>query len=329
MVLAVPLVVLGQSLADQSTQFSVLVLPPLQLVVVALPVWWVLETGRRGLNPGSAQRGWGIASVGTLITMPLIIVLEGMSIFLAALLGYSWLSAHPQALQELQTMFRAMSGSGISSGQASQILGPLLSQPGIIFLFFLYLSVIGPLIEETFKPLALWFLAGRKITPSQGFTAGLVCGAVFALLESLSNIYPALASDWASTVAVRVVAALLHITFSGLVGLGLALAWRRGKYIQLGGLFLLAVAMHGLWNGVSLLSGLAPLLDPAQYPVLVWLGQYSNVFMVVLAVFILALLLGVNRYLRTHPDEEAPVPAVNSIDSLQSTTEAQRPGENL
>ena len=40
-------------------------------------------------------------------------------------------------------------------------------------------------------------------------------------------------------------------------------------------------------------------------------GLYSNVFMVVLAVFILALLLGVNRYLRTHPDEEAPSPVTD------------------
>lgn len=225
-------------------------------------------------------------------------------------------------------MFRAMSGSGIDSSQASQVLGPLLSQPGIVFLFFLYLSVIGPLIEETFKPLALWFLAGRKMTPTQGFTAGLVCGATFALLESLSNIYPALGPEWASTVAVRVVAALLHITFSGLVGLGLALAWRRGKYFQLAGLFLLAVALHGLWNGVSLLSGLGPLLNPAQYSVLVFLGRFADIFMFVLAAFILALLLGVNRYLRTHPGEESPVPAAVPADTTQLTTEALTgPGE--
>ncbi len=120
---------------------------------------------------------------------------------------------------------------------------------------------------------------------------------------------------------------------TGLVGLGLTLAWRRGKYFQLGGLFLLAVALHGLWNGVSLLSGLAPLLNAAQYGVLDWIGALANLFMVVLAVIILALLLGVNRYLRDHPDQD--MAAV--IDYPKLTThlpptagagEAQRPTES-
>ncbi len=321
LVLVIPLVYFGQGLANQSSPASELLLPPLQLVVVAVPVWWVLETGRRGLNSGSAQRSWGIASVGTLITMPLTIILEGFTIFLALILG---LAASPQAFQQFQAIFRALSGSGISSSQASDIMGPLLNQPGVIFLFFLYLSVIGPLIEETFKPLAIWFLAGRKITPTQGFTAGLACGATFALLESLSNIFPGLGPEWGSTVAIRVVAALLHVTFSGLVGWGLALAWQRGKYLQLGGLFLLAVVLHGTWNGVSLLSGLGSLLNRSQYSFLTWIGQFSTVFMIALAVIILALLLGVNRYLRTHPDQDAPVEEINPADQIPLTTHLPR-----
>ncbi len=326
--LVIPLIFLGQSLANQNTQLSVLLLPPLQLVVVAVPVWWVLETGRSGLKSASAQRSWGIASVGTLISMPLVIILEGLTIVVGFLVGFSYLSSHPQAFQEIQAFFRALSGSGISPAQAQQMLGPILNQPGIIFLFFLYLSVIGPLIEETFKPLAIWFLAGRKLTPSQGFTGGLVCGATFALLESLSNIYPGLGADWGSTVAIRVVAALLHITFSGLVGWGLAMAWQRGKYLQLGGLFLLAVVLHGLWNGVSLLSGLAPLLNAGQYGVLDWVGTLANLFMVILSVIILALLLGVNRYLRDHPDQDMPAVTDNLIDYSKLTTEPQRPTES-
>ncbi len=321
--LVIPLILLGQDLVDRGTQLSVLILPPLQLVVVAVPVWWVLETGRNGLKSASAQRSWGITSVGMLITMPLIIILEGLTIVIGFLMGFSYLSSHPQAFQEIQAFFRALSGSGISPSQAQQMLGPILNQPGIIFLFFLYLSVIGPLIEETFKPLAIWFLAGRKLTPSQGFTGGLVCGATFAMLESLSNIYPGLGADWGSTVAIRVVAALLHITFSGLVGWGLALAWQRGKYVQLGGLFLLAVVLHGLWNGVSLLSGLAPLLNTARYGALDIVGTLANVFMVVLAVIILLLLLGVNRYLRTHPDQDMQVVEAKPIDQTPLTTEAQ------
>ncbi len=321
--LVIPLIFFGQSLANQGTQFSVLLLPPLQLVVVGVPVWWVLETGRSGLKSASAQRSWGIASVGTLISMPLIIILEGLTILVGLVLGYSYLAAHPQVFQEIQAFFRALSGSSISPSQAQQMLGPILDQPVIIFLFFLYLSVIGPLIEESFKPLAIWFLAGRKLTPTQGFTGGLVCGATFALLESLSNIYPALGADWGSTVAIRVVAALLHITFSGLVGWGLAIAWRGGKYVQLGGLFLLAVMLHGLWNGVTLLSGLSPLLNAARYGLLDWLGTLANLFLVVLAVIILALLLGVNRYLRDHPDQDMPAAAHNATTETSLTTEAQ------
>jgi hypothetical protein len=307
LVLMIPLVALGQLLADSENNVSLLFLPPLQLLVIGLPIWWALETGRHGLAGGSAQRGWGVVSFGTLITMPVVLVVELATMAVLGVLLLSFLSSQPGVLQELQNLLHTLSTSGFDTDAVTQLLEPYLRQPVFIFLVVVAGSAIMPLLEEALKPLALWFLSGRKMTLSQGFSAGLISGAVFALLESLFSLSPAMGPDWAGVVVGRMGTGLLHVTCSGLVGLGLALAWRREGYFQLGGLYLLAVTLHGSWNAVSLLTGFSALLDTAQPGPAAWLAQNGNFVLGGLVLVDLAVLLLVNAYLRRHAgDDEAP-----------------------
>ncbi len=308
LVLMVPLVVLGQYLAHLSNEYSLLYLPPLQLLVVGLPVWWALEIGRRGIPGGSAQRGWGIVSVSTLLTMPIVVVLELLEIVFLAVVGFSWLFSQPQLAQQVQRLYDMMASGNFDPFAISQMIEPYLRQPGFIFLAVGVAAVLIPLLEEAFKPLALWFLAGRKMTSAQGFAAGLIGGAIFALLESLFSVSPAAGPDWAGVVVGRMGTGLLHVTCSGLVGWGLAAAWRRQRYLQLGGLYLLAVLLHGTWNTFGLLAGFTDVLDPVRSSVMYWMATNGGYVLVVMVALTLAILLWANRYLRTHPDPDEPEP---------------------
>ena len=325
LVLMIPLVALGGLLAPVSNTNSLLFLPPLQLLVVGVPIWWFFETGRRGLKGGAAQRGWGVVSFSTLITMPVVLIFELAAMIILGVVVLSFLAAQPQVLHELQNLFQTLSKGSVDPEVVSQLLAPYLKQPGFIFLVVVVGSALIPLLEEGLKPLALWTqgVAGRKITPSQGFTAGLICGAIFALLESLFSLSPAMGADWTGVVIGRMGTGLLHVTCSGLVGWGLALAWRREKYLHLGGLYLSAVFLHGSWNAISLLSGFSATIDPSQSGPIAFLGQYGNLILVFLVVVDLLVLLAANRYLRTHPElDDGPAallgPAAPLYDPLAS-----------
>ena len=322
LVLMVPLVVLGQYLAHLSNEYSLLYLPPLQLLVIGLPVWWSLEIGRRGLDGGSAQREWGITSFSTLVTMPVVVVLELLEVVFLGVLAFTWLASQPQVAQEIQNLLQSFENGNIDPFALSQLVQPYLHQPVFIFLVLAVAAVLIPLLEEAFKPLALWFLAGRKLTLAQGFVGGLICGAVFALLESLFSLSPAAGSDWAGVVVGRMGTGLLHATCSGLVGWGLAAAWRRQKYLQLGGMYLLAVLMHGTWNTFGLLSGLIDLLDPVHFGVAYWMATNGSYVLFAMVFLTLAILLYANRYLRTHPDPAEP-------ESISSGPPAYDPFANM
>jgi hypothetical protein len=302
LLLMIPLVVFGQSLTGQTSASSLLFLPPLQLAVIGLPIWWAFETGRRGLMGGSSQRRWGVVSVSTLITMPVVLVFELVAVVVFGILLFSLIAVQPQVMQQMQDMLQGMSRGTVDPQALTSLLDPYLKQPLFIFLIVAAGSALVPLLEEALKPLAVWFLAGRKMTPAQGFTAGLASGAIFALLESLFSLSPAMGADWSGVVIGRMGTGLLHVTCSGLVGWGLALAWRRGNYFKLGGLYLSAVFLHGSWNAISLLGGFSSTLDQ-QGGWMVWLGQHGSWLLVLLVVINLTILLAANRYLRAHPEE--------------------------
>ncbi len=117
-----------------------------------------------------------------------------------------------------------------------------------------YIAVAVPLIEELFKPLAVWIFASKIESPAQGFVMGLLSGAAFALIESL-NAGGASAESWAVIVSVRAGTSLLHITTSGLVGWGIASAFRERRILRLFAAYFSAVLIHGIWNLCAMGAG--------------------------------------------------------------------------
>jgi RsiW-degrading membrane proteinase PrsW (M82 family) len=183
-------------------------------------------------------------------------------------------------------------------------LRPYLLHPGSIFAVLAAISGFVPLIEEAVKPVGLWFLAGRGLTPQEGFVGGLLSGAGFAFFESLGIAGSYSSENWTTLVLARAGTSLLHITTTALVGYGLAGAWQQRRFVRLGAVFLSAVALHGLWNALSIGSSITQLFGDALTGNAggnTWLSFGATAapwglgFLVVL---LLGILIGMNAWLR-------------------------------
>ena len=247
-----PLVILAGYWVYQYGGLAWLFLPPLHILAVLLPIWWLLTLGIRGLPGGSSQRSWGVLGSGLVLGPLLIFMLEIMAFMFLVVAGAIYLSMRPDLSQEILNLVPHLSDPTQSPEAVLEMMRPYLLQPAVIFGVFIFGAVLTPMIEELFKPVGVWLLAGAALTPGAGFVAGLLSGAGFALFESLA--YTSSAEDWTFAVVARIGTAVMHIMTAGLVGWAMAVAWRTRNYLRLGAAYLVAVLFHGLWNGVALLN---------------------------------------------------------------------------
>ena len=299
--LAWPLVLALGWLVAGRPGLAVWLLGPINILAAGIPVVWIYALAQRRLEAGPIERKWRIFGF-SLTVSPVVIVLA--EVLALAVLGIAALvlvlvlaSFNPSFSQELETLVQQISASQ-DVEVILQLLEPYLMRPVVIFGALAVLSGIIPLIEEILKPLALWGLAGRDLTDQEGFVAGLLSGAGFALLENLlyfTNILTA--EGWSFMVIGRAGTGVLHMFSSGLVGWALARAWRSGKWPFLGGMTLLAVAFHGLWNAFALLGGLGPSLVYGTNPTL---GQQLLFYLPLILLFLIEVsaLVLINRHFR-------------------------------
>ncbi len=281
-------------------------MPLLSLLAVGVPIWWLIELGRRGLRT-TPLRTWGTVSASLMGTVPLVIIVELFGFLLLGILILIWLVGQsPDLLTQIQQLGESMANGNVGPDALLSTLQPYLEQPGVVLVGLLVLAVITPLIEEFLKPLALWFIPGRRLTEAEGFTLGLVAGGIFALLETLGSL-SALSQRselWLALVLTRAGTGLLHITCSGLTGWGLAAAWQHKRYWKLLGLYLLAAAIHGTWNFLAQLLSLEGFMPAGS--VFSILGQAAPFIMVGLAAAIFGGLVLANRHLRARQPGETP-----------------------
>ncbi len=308
--LALPLVVGVGFGASFVPWLAFFVLPPLHLLGMSLPVFWLVWLARRNLVNDAPQMFWGVLA-GGLTLGPLLILLTQFVVVVGGVLVFGlYLATHPALLQAGLRIQDYMEAHPLPEMEALlELLLPFLADKGIAMLLFIGVAVVVPLVEEALKPVALWLLAGRNLTGAQGFAAGALSGAGFALFENVTRGVGA--EEWTLLVIARSGTALLHIFTSGLVGYGMALAWRERAYIKLGLAYLAAVAIHGLWNGAAVAMALAALpatLAGATSPVgLYWLAA-GPLTLALLFGGMLALLLWGNRALRTPVVAAEPAP---------------------
>jgi hypothetical protein len=255
--LFVPAIIGMGFVLTRNERLAELLLPLIQLLVIGLPLVWLLFLGTRGFATGPTQRSWGIYSFSTTVSIPVILVVETVLIVIIGLAGVFWLRfSSPELLRQLVNTMQRLANSERDTETILRILRPYLNQPVVLVGGFAITAGIIPLLEEMLKPLALWFFASRPLTAREGFIGGLICGASFALLESLGALANPTMGAWPVVAIGRIGTGILHTTTSGLVGWGLGSAWSEGRFGRLAAAYTAAVCFHGLWNIFGLMSGL-------------------------------------------------------------------------
>jgi RsiW-degrading membrane proteinase PrsW (M82 family) len=307
MIFVLPLTLVIGHLVAQNNSLAWLLLPPLNLLATGLPVLWLVLLGTRKLSGGSAQRRWGVFTVALAYAPVLILVLEMVVMVAAGLVGLAWLSSQPEKLNELMELFQQF--RAVPSPDPAVILEyaePYLNEPVVVFGLLVLASVFVPIIEELFKPLGVWLLAWKKLTPAQGWVAGVISGAGFALFENLGNTSGG-GEEWALVTTSRITAALLHMLTSGLMGWAIAGLWTERRYLRFAAVFALAVTIHGLWNGLAIIGSTTipfnlPIPDSPELPAN---GVAAVIGLVILGLVNFGLYLWMNRALRPTPDAPA------------------------
>jgi hypothetical protein len=318
-----PLVlVLGHLLARQET-VSWLVMPPLNILAIGLPVWWLVEFARRNLQVSSRKRGWGVFNFSMFLSTPAVMVVELVVMGTLFLVAVAWIMTQPELMYQLERLGRRIIVQQPDLDMILEYLRPYLQNPLVIFAILAMVAGLVPLIEELLKPLALWALAGREISPGQGFAAGAIAGGGFALLESLLSLSNPAMGAWAALAAGRAGTALLHITTTAIVGWAMALSWQKGDFLRLGAAYLLAVGLHAAWNMLSVFSGLGAFYGNTPQP-FSWLAQAAPFGLAALALGMFLMLWFANRMLQR---SEGPVQQAAAPDgpAASSSTDLPQP----
>jgi len=258
----------------------------LTALAVALPAVWFLRLGagnQWGKNP---KRNSGLLTFSLSFTTYFILILEAVLIF-AVVIGVLMALAHnPQVMKTLESLLPLLEGTALTPEELVELFTPLLSLPPILSGILVLVAVVIPMIEEAFKTLGVWLLKGRGITPAEGYIAGMVSGAGFALIEGLLNSAAAAGSasaDWLIFVFGRFGGTLVHIFNGGLLGWTMVRHWQDKEHTKVWRTYLLTVVLHGIWNGIAIL-GLQPQAAAAENLTYILLVAYV---MVLLAAFLL------------------------------------------
>jgi RsiW-degrading membrane proteinase PrsW (M82 family) len=341
----IPLFVSFGYLVTKSPTLTWIALPPIHVITIGLSILWLSSLGIRGLSVGSKQRIWGIFGAGMVAAPILSLLMEFVVIIGVCILGISYFARDPvfaHGLTQLSENYLANPDQQMDA--LVKFLEPYLMQPITIYGVLIVVAILVPLIEEFFKPIGVWLLIRRKPTPSQGFAAGVLSGAGFALFENFA-LSASSGEEWSLVVVARMGTSIIHILTTGLTGWALALAWQEGRYFRLGLTYLVSVSIHALWNGLVILSVIPELLPvDALYPdVLRNIGTSSPIVFLILLVGSFVLLLRFNSTLRhaimspvdtATPGEHHPTSKIISTDShpIMNTNESLDntiPEENL
>lgn len=248
--LLLPLILFaGNWAAEQGIDWLVI---GLHVLAALLTIAWLAWLAVRDIDLGSAQRGWGAFGAGLAATPALAFVLEIMGGLLVAAFLAVYIASNPELARAVERMTNFMSPS---PELAIENLGPLLNNPVVLITGLFSLGVAVPIIEELLKPLGVYLLLSRKLTPAQGFALGALCGAGYALLENLTlNTEPT--ALFLSSVG-RFGTSAMHIFTAAISGYAWTRAVNEKRWLQLLGFIALSIFLHGTWNGMVLLTSAA------------------------------------------------------------------------
>jgi hypothetical protein len=283
-----------------------IMLPVLTVFVIVPPIWLLFGFGSKGIELGPRWRIFGMLGISMTLGPVVMIVMEGVLLLGVIIVGVIVIAVQQPALfQELANLGRVIRQE-TNQEVILKLFAPYISNPIVIATLLGYIALAVPMIEELFKPLAVWIFARKIESPAQGFAMGLLSGAAFALIESL-NASGDGSMSWPVIVSVRAGTSLLHVTASGLVGWGIVSAFREKRILRFFGAYFGAVAIHGIWNACAVGAGLSmvgELIDKPEWLFNIIPAAFGG--MSVLGIGMLAVLIASNRKLRNSPSSPAP-----------------------
>lgn len=264
-----------------------LILPILTLFVIVPPIWLIYGFASNGLEFGTQWRFFSTFGIAMTIAPTLMIILE-IGILLVGAIGIVFYIAiaQPQFVDQFTNLANSLSNE-TNQNVVLEALLPYFINPAFITILLSYIAVIVPLVEELFKPLAVWFFAKQIDTPKQGFVLGMLSGAAFALVESLNASANGSAS-WGLIVSIRAGTSLLHITTSGLVGWGIISLFKDKKFGRFIGAYLASVLIHGIWNAAAAGAGISVIGESIGKPE--WVYTIAPAFVCGLSILLIGML---------------------------------------
>lgn len=295
------------------TWLAWIVLPVLTVLVIVPPLWLLFGLGTKGIELGPRWRVFGIFGLSMTVGPFIMIILEIVALLAIIVVGSVIVAiVQPALFQELASMGKILEGE-TNPDRILSMVGPYLTNPIVIATIVGYIAVIVPLIEELLKPLAVWIFATKLNSPAQGFAMGVLSGAGFALLESL-NASADGTTSWPVIVSIRAGTSLLHMTASGLVGWGIASAFREKRIVRFFAAYFMSVTIHGIWNACAIGAGISALGESLGRPE--WLFNFIPAMvggMIVLGFGMFVVLIASNRKLTKIP-AAVPAPKLENID---------------
>lgn len=222
-------------------------MPPLHILAGALPgITYVALAGRGAWGKGVPVRGvsWrqaGLAvAIGTGVATMLAIYVESIG----SLYAVALLLVHNGAFADARNaddVFKTIGDANLILTNHEQFAASLATA-----------SLLAPLSEEFGKSLAVRFTMSRTATRAQAFLLGAAAGAGFGLLESQFYGLGGIADDlgaWWQIMLLRGGSTSLHVTCTGLAGVGWWYWSTARRHRPALALFGVAVAIHASWNG--------------------------------------------------------------------------------
>jgi hypothetical protein len=217
----------------------------------------------------SALRAWTHFLLGLWLIPSIAFVVELIVLIFGLFFVVGGLMLSPTG-QQLLNQMQGPPGR-LFSQPPPELVTQAISQPWVIALAVLFVSVLIPIVEEGLKSIAVWPILPRSPSPSQAFVGGALGGFGFATVEGMFLTQPDV--TWFSTAFIRGGASLMHALAAGIMAWGLAEAAVRRRGWRLPLAYAVAIALHGLWNlsavglGVSQLGselGLSSLAPSVQ-----------------------------------------------------------------
>jgi len=236
----------------------------------------------------SALRAWGHFLLGLWLIPTLAFFLELILLIVGIFIMIGGLLFSPTGRQLLGRL-QAPPGQ-LFSQPPPELAIQAVSQPWVIALAILFISVLIPILEEGLKSIAIWPILRRSPGPSQAFIGGALGGLGFALVEGMFLTQPDV--TWLSTAFIRGGASMMHALATGITAWGLAEAVVRRRYWRLPLAYAVAIGLHGLWNLSAVSLGVAQLgqemglssITPALGNLLTMTGAVMLSFLSLLAV---------------------------------------------